>query len=380
MFTVDPGRLSGLAPALERLGEDALAGRKYVQDNTALTDGEGWLNQLSGAHQVVVTHTRDWLRELYDPATLRFAGSVAHAIERYRTTDEEQAAHLDAAQPSYASLADPPTHTRELYVGYGARTLFSEAFAPQERYQPVPDYDADPAFRYHPQATDVLSVAGAGRMIVIKATELMRDLGWLDRPYDPYEIAVKPVTGDWAGYRGTADVLRNVAEALTAMAENLSHYRLCLDECWHGNAATACGVHIDRLRRTLREAEAPLRTMADRYEEAAYGQAEFRSAIETLLGDLIDASLVLVAAIAAGTATSWTGVGAAAGATIAGIEAYTIVRCLMAMIDWYDRAQAIVDTVDSAMKSFGQLDASDYQLPRLPAVHGGHSTLHALPS
>lgn len=205
-------------------------------------------------------------------------------------------------------------------------------------------------------------------------------MGMLDRAYDPYELVLKPVVGDWAGFRRSADVYRYVAEALVAMCSNLCHAQVGLAAVWRGNAADACNVHIGRLSSGIGESHGPLNGIADEYEKAAQGQADFRHTVAQLISDLIDAAIVLGIAIAGGAATSWTGVGAVIGGLIGIAEGYAIVNIINQILGLRGRIDAAISAVKGAMNNFGQLQASEYYLPRLPQVDGDHSTLDALPS
>lgn len=306
-FYVEPDRLPGLVRLLERLGDDALAGRNYVQSNTGMAGGEGWLNDLSGAHETVVSHTREWLRSLHDPTAVKFAGSVDSAVTYYRTTDEGEASRMDGMGESFSSRLDVPNPGTDYFVRHSGVGAFEDVTEPEDHYAAVPDYNDHDEFRYEPSYYDLASVASLGRDAIFKATEFLASMGMLDRAYDPYELVLKPVVGDWAGYRRSADVYRNVADALVAMCSNLYHCQVGMSGVWRGNAAEACSVQIGRLSDGISEAYGPLHGIADQYESAAQGQAEFRTTVGQLISDLIDAAVVLGIAIAGGAATSWTG-------------------------------------------------------------------------
>src|SRR5690606_9451919 len=379
-FYVEPAQLAGLVKLLERLGEDARAGDRYVLGNTGMAGGEGWLNDLSGAHESVVDHTRQWLEALYDPAASKFAGAVGRAVTYYLQTDQAEAERLDAAARSYSGLLDLPNPGTDYWVRHAGVGAFDDVNEPEEAYRTPPDYNDHEEFRYQPSYWDVVSVASLGRDAIFKATEFLASMGMLDRAYDPYELVLKPVVGDWAGFRRAADVYRNVAEALTYMSIILYHARVSLPSVWRGTAADGCNVHIGRLSSGILEGHGPLHLIADEYEKAAQGQADFRHAVAQLISDLIDAAVILVVAVAAGGATSWTGVGAVVGGLVGIVEAGMIVRIIHEILGWRGRIDAIINAVQSSMNNFGQLQASDFYLPKLPEVDGDHSTLDALPS
>src|SRR5690606_5515988 len=330
---------------LERLAEDARAGDQYVLGNTGMAGGEGWLNDLSGAHESVVNHTRQWLQSLYDPVAIKFAGAVDRAATYYQRTDRAEAERLDAAARSYAGLLNPPNPGTDYWDSYTGLGAFDDTSEPEEAYRTPPDYNDHDEFRYQPSYWDVVSIASLGRDAIFMATDFLARMGMLDRAYDPYELVLKPVVGDWAGFRRAADVYRNVAQALIFMSNNLYHARVSLPSVWRGYAADGCNVHLDRLSRGILDGYAPLHRIADEYEKAAQGQADFRVAVAQLISDLIDAAIILVVAVAAGSATSWSGVGAVAGGLVGIVEAGKIVSIISKILDWRGRIDAIINAV-----------------------------------
>jgi hypothetical protein len=380
-FYVDPDELTRLSGMLSRLSEHALAGRGYVQDNTGLAGGEGWLNRLSGAHETVVGNTLDWLAGLSNPLAVMSADAVHRAADHYRSTDHTEAARLDAAAHSHASLLDIPDPTGDHFLHVFAwRSRFDDVLDPQDHYRAPPDYHADDDYRYQPQWHDRFSFAGLGREAVLRATEFLAGCGMLDRAYDPYEFALKPVVGDWAGFRACADVFRNLAVALAVASGNVHRAQVVLPEVWRGRAADSCNVHLGRVRRVLAEAGPALHALADRYQEAADGQAAFRRVVTQAIDELIDAAILLMIAVVAGAVTVKTVVGPVV-AGLVGIQAgATVVTCVRLIERCYVAADAAMAGVEAGLHAFGQLRAPCYRLPTLPEISGGHSTLPHLPA
>jgi hypothetical protein len=381
LFYVDPGELARLAQLLERLSEHALAGRRYVQSHTGLAGGEGWINQLSGAHETVVGHTLDWLAELGNPVAIMSASTINRAAAHYENTDRAEAARLDASARSHASLLDVPDPAGDHFLdAFAWRGRFDDVLDPQDHYRPPPDYHTHDDYLYQPQWHDRLSFAGLGREAVYRATEFLAGCGMLDRPYDPYEFALKPVVGDWAGFRGCADVFRNVALALAVASGNVHRSQVTLPEVWRGRAADSCNVHLGRIRRVLLEAGPALNAVADRYQEAADGQAAFRRVVAQVIDELVDAAILLMIAVAAGAVTVKTVIGPVI-AGLVGIGASTsVVACVRRIEKSYQLVDAAMAGVEGALHAFGQLRAPDYRLPTLPEITGGHSTLDHLPA
>jgi hypothetical protein len=69
-------------------------------------------------------------------------------------------------------------------------------------------------------------------------------LGICDRAYDPYEVILKPVIGDWASVRGCADVFRNLADGLGDMGTNTLWASQCTETAWTGQASSGCVAHL----------------------------------------------------------------------------------------------------------------------------------------
>lgn len=118
----------------------------------------------------------------------------------------------------------------------------------------------------------------------------------------------------------------------------------------------------------MKDSEDPLRTLADRYEEAAEGQAHFRAVITPILDELASAAGDFLIAVVL------------PAPVIAAIKASRTVVAIRKIASVRDVISTLMAGVDSAFRDFGQLQAPDCSLPRLPEVTGGHSTLDDLPS
>jgi hypothetical protein len=60
-FFVDLEYLPGLSDLLERFSDDTSNGIDYIINNTGLDGGyEGWLNEISGAHDYVIQTIQTW--------------------------------------------------------------------------------------------------------------------------------------------------------------------------------------------------------------------------------------------------------------------------------------------------------------------------------
>ncbi|MGH3943034.1 MAG: hypothetical protein ACRDTG_31310 [Pseudonocardiaceae bacterium] len=88
---------------------------------------------------------------------------------------------------------------------------FADIAEPHERLKSPPDYDT--AYPHEPQWYDIVSPGALLRDAIWTVTGAAASLGICDRAYDPYEVILKPLIGDWARVRACADVFRNLADA-----------------------------------------------------------------------------------------------------------------------------------------------------------------------
>ena len=376
-FRADPSAIQEFGKLVGKQSDHANACDRYIMSNTLLQqDSEGWLNQLSGAHDALIDNSRVWFQALgrwtLEGAELSILDSAAY----YGRTDAETAADFDsklAHHTTNRSLPDPTTYFQERSrVG-----VFGETADPASHLGKPDDYAAQGGWRWQPDWSDTVSIASAGRGAIMAATDFLAWTGALDRGYDPYEFLLKPVTGDWSGFRGCADVFRGAADAARAVSGNLYHGRLGLAPSWEGKAADSCESFFELVAMAVGPAADVLDRIGDEYERAAQGAFDFASVVGSLLSDLIDAAIILAAAASAGAATG--PVGWLVGGSIAAWEAAQIVACIQKLADAWTVANDIITTFKSGENSFGRLWASDKMLPALPESGAEGSPMIQLP-
>ena len=199
-------------------------------------------------------------------------------------------------------------------------------------------------------------------------------LGVCDRAYDPFEVVLKPLCGDWAGLRACADVYRNVGIAATEMATNIRWATQNAEEAWQGNAANHAMVHLLSLAKGLEAAKPPLEEIAEEYESAAKGANEFSASIGVLLSDLGDAAITAAASAGIAGLAGSTGVGVPIALVIGAFtltRIYKVVKGIRDIIDLLVRLEAALKAFNSAGNDMGRVDE---QSP-LPALQGGTPTL-----
>lgn len=368
-FSVVPSDVSALGKQQERLQDDAVKGKSYVTNNTDLgLTGEGLINLVTGGHRNVQSEVENFLAKLADPTASNTAQALAAAARYYRSTDDDQAAAMDRTYPG-VDVGAAKRGGREVTAEVGA---FADITDPEEHYQPPKDYNGE--FPYEPNWKDIISPGSLLRDAIWKVTEAATALGICDRPYDPFEVVLKPLCGDWAGLRACADVYRNVGAATTAMATNIRWSVQGLEESWTGNAADSATVHLLTLAKALESAKGPLESIAKEYESAANGANEFSASIGVLLADITDAAISAAASSAVAGLAGSTGVGLPVALVVGAFtltRIYKVVKGIKDIIDLLVRLEAALKTFDAAGNDFGKVDQQN-PLPKLP---GGTPTV-----
>ena len=382
-FFIDFDAVPGLGRMLDQATEYGGQCERFIWDNAAIKGGEGWFNQLHGKHDAVVEQAASWFKRLTDPVLATTASKVETTIRLFQNTETANAAAIDAGVPNRIDTVDVslpawPKSGTEVSIDYGP---FHYVQDPGDALGKLHDYEGDPGLRYHPQIWDFCSPAGAARGTFVKVTEFLAWLGFLDRPYDPYDVFVKPVVGDWAALRRYADVLRKAGDAVERTGIGIDRARHLLGPVWRGRAADACVVWLGAVATPMRDAPTALDAMADAYERAAEGAAKFRALLDDILTSCIDAAFFIAGAlvIGGGAAAATGGISAGLATIIAGAEIYTIVNGIKTLLQAAADTSLIMDGVEAVMNDFGSLQAGG-QLPNLPPVSGDASALSVLPS
>jgi hypothetical protein len=382
-FFMDFAAVPGLRTMLEQATEYSRQTERFVREHAAFKGGEGWFNQLQGKHDAVVEQAASWFKRLADPLLDTTASKVDATIRAFQQADANTRAAIDAGVPNRmdtvdVSLPQWPKSGTEMTIDYGP---FHYVQNPADALDNLHDYEGDPGLRYHPQIWDFVSPAGAARGTFVKVTEFLTWLGFLDRPYDPYDVFVKPVVGDWAAMRQYADVLRKAGDSVERAGIGIDRARHMLGPVWRGRAADACVVWLGAVSKPMLDADASLDAMADAYERAAAGAAKFRALLDDILTSCIDAAFFVAGALAigGGAAPATGGISAGVAAVIAGAEIYTIVSGIRTLLKAAADTSVIMDGVEAAMNSFGSVSAGG-EMPYLPPVSGDAVAISALPS
>ncbi|MFI6265284.1 hypothetical protein [Micromonospora sp. NPDC051006] len=361
-FDVDVAALRGLPTVFDRLGDDARAGLDYIDTNTALEYGPGFINRISGKHERAVSDVRGFVEDVAKFTASRTGSSLRQSLDYYERTDGAAAEQFDRAFRGGGQV--DRSQFASFYRATGSAAGFADRAEPRESFRAIPDYGKDDAFQFEPQLWDIASPTSLTRDALWGATWLAAKLGICDRAYDPYESLIKPIAGDWTGVRGCADVFGNVASALGGMAVNVRWAALGSEQYWQGKAATAFQAHLVNSARKLDEAAVPLVALAAEYRKTAEAMFEIGKVLGSLLSDLVDAAMIFVAAASTAAATSETVVGGVVFGAAAIYEGYKMWDLFKEALDLVGRADSLTSAFTSAVGDFGLAAGAD-QLPVL---------------
>ena len=362
-FTVDAETLAGLPDLLDRLSDDASAAREYLVRNTRL-HWVGIVSLIAHGHERAVAEADSFFSTVAGPIAHDDAGRVRAAVDYYRHTDAASAARVDATLPH------PSAGARAVLTPGAHPGLFNDVTRPRDVLVPPPDHHGD--FPYAPSWTQGLSPAAQIRNIIWMLTSLGAQLGICDRAYDPVAELVEPMSGDFAGLRGCADVFERLAGASAGMSSNVQWGAVCLDRVWTGSAADSCEDVLVRLDAALAEAQEPLRVVAEEYRRAAETVYEVNTLMGEVVNALIDRALIAFLALDGAAASSETVIGPVVLGAVAGYEiskVWDLFRHAMELVDLARVAMAALDTFLQGFSLFGNhpLPVLSTAAPSLPA-------------
>ena len=385
-FYVDPHRLKGLVRVLERVSDDTLRCLKVLSEVEELTETQGWLNELSGAHDGVMKEVKTWLRNLKDVA-MKNSETVRKAVEFYQATDTENAKRFDEEnfEGKEVRLSSYPFGLDEIPDPWGSviaadvppgNDPFGYYEDPLEPLDDIGTYDEEPAFQVDPEYANLLSLATDGMShtdAIRTATGYAADLGILDKPVDPVPEMVEPVVGDWAAFRRCADTLDAISTSVYRMAWNLEIARRWMEPVWRGRAADEFVYYLGQVTDRMTDGSSILQDHAKQYKKAAEGQAGFRTVVSALLDGFLNASLDLVYAVRQlsplhGISLKKLARGALTGFLLGlGLGSFLRVAMRASRIrEKYELVCEVIDSVKAALNDLGQLQRGREPLPELP--------------
>ncbi|GAA4429962.1 hypothetical protein GCM10023148_34560 [Actinokineospora soli] len=365
-FEVRTSALRELAGLLDRAREDADLIKAHFGRIRDFAGGEGVLNQVVGGHHAVHQAVDHWLGALAHPTLAAVSQAVAESATYYDHTDAASAEKLDNSYP-----ATDVTRVRER-LGAGRLDMpagyapFREITEPAAFLAEPKDYTVE--LDGSPNWWDVMSPMAQIGAALETVTEVAVWLGWLQSPIDPQAEIVKPFVGDWAGVRAAADVMRDVAAAVHAVANNITWASQNTEAVWRGNAGAGAAAYLVELADPVDGFPAPLHTLADAYAEASAEMVVLRDAAVNILNQIGDAAIQAAASagFAAGAASTGAGTPIALllGA-LAGYKVHRVVDGIRSLMEVIGKLDALTSVLKASQTEFGDL-RNGVRLPALP--------------
>jgi len=300
------------------------------------------------------------------------ADAVTFARDYYGRTDQAAAARVDATWPGADVAAESRDVPGPTTGPSNQLTPFHDIYEPTDHLRGHVEDEKGSAYGldYMPKWHEMISPTSALRTAIYEVTKAGAAMGICDRAYDPYEVVLKPICGDWVGMARVGHVLGQVSDCLREIASNQSWAAQGVRTVWTGNAGDAASAHLFRITRALQGAADAMHKMGAEYRSAAQGAFDFADTIGGLLSAIGDAAIAAAAsgAVAGGAAATGVGLPVAAIAGLVGaIELHTVISGILEVIDYIGKFDALASTLKSSMGQFGRIDG-DCPLPELPTV------------
>lgn len=368
----DPAGLTGIEGMARRAGEDISKARvQFDKHGEIVWLLDGLINQFQDDGDRIRQGLLAFLDKAGSQVLPATADAVAYARDYYARTDQASAEKLDATIRGADVIAEgkgvpgisPGPSNRDL-------VRFQDMCEPTAHLGHVEYDDSAYGMDYKPKWHEFISPSSQLRNAIYKVTGLAANIGLCDRAYDPFEVVLKPICGDWAGLARTGHVLNQVSGCVLDTAANLSWAAQCLPSAWDGNAADAADAHLYRLTKALRAAADSIDKMGAEYRSAARGAFDIADTIGGLLHEIADAAIAAAAAGAVAGGSAATGVGLPV-ALLAGLfgayEIHRVVSGILDIISLVGKLDSLTSTLKSSANGFGEV-SGDYPLPELPAI------------
>lgn len=246
-----------------------------------------------------------------------------------------------------------PTEVRE-HTGYveieppEGTGRFSDVSEPATRLVEPKDYhdelDGSPAWwdSFSPMAQFGNAIEQVSKVAVW--------LGWLSHPYDMQAETVKPLVGDWAGFRAAADVFTAVGHAVHTAGTNIEWASQSVEQVWHGNAGNGAAVYLMNMATPFDDAWKPINELAEAYKKASEEMVDLRDVAVNTLNMIGDAAIEAAIACGVGAGAASTGVGLPVAGIAALFAANSIRRVVEGILKFFE-IRGHLDTLEKSIKS-----------------------------
>jgi hypothetical protein len=358
-FHVFPASLDGYAAQLDRAAGDARDTKGYLVRYSEIANADGALVELA------VTAQRNALGAAV-AATERAMGlleasrnGLTSAARYYRTTDAAAAARADALLPSTCPHTD--TALAQAWAENPCAPSYGDSRAPAGRLKPVDNVEYS-----HPLSfLDSLSVSHWA----LQAFDLVFGFNPLDKVFEFF-------AGDWEAIARAGVAIGRAADAVYDVGYNVQGGAVALSDGWEGSAASTARAYFTDLADGLADMKEPLKQISRQFDAIAHGVWSACEAVSGFAKGIVDQAIIAGIALAAGTITAETGVGALVGYGVAALEVANMLRmwgqATSAMQAIYGAVQFAAGVIETQI---AQLDTA--KLPEFPGGSGYHHPLVA---
>ncbi|MFI5897319.1 hypothetical protein ACIA5D_45225 [Actinoplanes sp. NPDC051513] len=369
---VETDGLTAAERMVRSAADDVIAARNHFEDNGKIVwILDGIINIVQDESNRIRWSVLAFLNNAGQNALPAAADAITDARNYYARTDQAGAEKIDATMPGVNVAAEskdapapqPGPNNRDLIPLHDVRE-------PRGRLGHVSFDDSAYGLDYQPKWHDMISPAASLRTAIYEVTELASKIGMCDRAYDPYEVVLKPICGDWAGMARLGHVLNQLEWCLRDVATNLAWTAQGIRSVWMGNAGDAASAYFFKMAKTLDTSASTLDGLGKMYSEAARGAFDLAETIGSLLSGIADAAIFAAAAGATAGGSAATGIGLplAALAAIGGAaEVARVVHDVIQIIDYVAKFDTLTSTLKSSLQHFGEVDG-EFPVPELPPV------------
>ena len=304
---VDPQAVSGFAGQVDRAAGQVSEMRRYLNTYAEAGTGGEVYNLARSSHEHAVS--------VMDAAINRLACLLENsapellaAASYYRTTDLAAADAIERTLPPAPDRCITPLEL-ELASNPCDPVNFADRREVTEQLKP-PEEAENPA----------------------------NALGWMDYlspsawansafdtvfGFDPIGELQARLVGDWEALAAMSPVTRNLGSALHDLAYNVQSGTTTLRPMWQGTAGESAFRYFTTTCNGVADLHDPFNNVSQAYTELADGVWAIGEAIGGIVKSMLDSAIIAGISIAAGTATSASGVGAVIGYGLAAGEVAT---------------------------------------------------------
>ncbi len=194
--------------------------------------------------------------------------------------------------------------------------------------------------------------------------------------FNPLEKVSEFFIGDWQAVARGGRALGNAGTAFDDLAYNVQGGAIAVNTVWHGNAADAAYAHFTDLATQVEGLVGPLGEIAKQFDMIAHGVWSAAEAVTGWVKGMADAAIIAGIAVAAGTVTAETGIGAVVGYGVATLQVAEMLtmwaEATAAMTNLYSLVQTALGVIESQLAFLREAD-----LPQMAGLDAYRSPVPA---